>query len=453
MAVRDNSERKFIESVMAARLRLLRAANERPLDELLQKTLDEAEALTRSQIGFFHFLNPDQQSMSLQSWSSNTLERQCKADRTNLHYSLNQAGVWSECIHKRKPVIHNDYKTLPERKGLPKGHVEIVRELVVPVLRDHTVVALIGLGNKPTDYNQQDIQVVSTLADLAWDIALRKQAEMALRESEQQYRILFESASDALLFINADTIQITQVNEQAVTLYGYSRQDFSGMVATDLSAENDKTRRFLQQASQEPGAIFHVPMREHRKIDGTIFPVEITGRSLPYKGHPRLLISIRDISERVTADRALRMSERQRLEEQKIANNKLIEQAENLSSIYNALDNVGVIVCDLLEDDARIKVFNVGAEKMFGYPSKQVLGASIGLIYPHEDLNIIPAQVHKLRQGETIQFSNMALVRSSGERFPAVVSMNPFSREGGQFRRGYRYLSRHIRFNNNSTAA
>ncbi len=431
MAVRDISERKHIEAVMATRLRLLRAANSLILNDLLQATLDEAEALTNSRIGFFHFINPDLKTVSLQSWSTNTIEHLCQADKTDIHYSISEAGVWTECIHQRQPVIHNDYASLAQRKGLPEGHVEVSRELLVPVLRDDSVVAVIGLGNKPTEYNEQDVQVVAALADLAWDIALRKRAESALRESEEQYRLLFEAASDALFFIATDTNQISQVNEQALALYGYSQKELLSMVATDLSAEKEKSRQFLKDAGEHPDTVFRVPIRLHRKKDGTIFPVEITGRSLPYKGRPKLLIAIRDISERIAAEKALRISEQKRLEEQQVANARLSEQAENLSSIYQALDSVGVIVCELLDDDARIRVFNAGSEKMFGYPSKQAIGESIGLIYPSENLGIIPARVQKLRMGKAMRSFNMPLVRSSGERFPAVISIHPFSWVGG----------------------
>lgn len=51
-------------------------------------------------------------------------------------------------VAARKPVIHNDYASLPHRKGLPPGHAEVVRELVVPILAK-AVVAILGVGNKP----------------------------------------------------------------------------------------------------------------------------------------------------------------------------------------------------------------------------------------------------------------------------------------------------------------
>ena len=83
-------------------------------------------------------------------------------------------------VRQRRPVIHNDYLSLPHRKGLPEGHAELIREIVVPVIREDRITAILGIGNKPDDYTQQDMDAVSLLADLAWDIAERKQAEEAL---------------------------------------------------------------------------------------------------------------------------------------------------------------------------------------------------------------------------------------------------------------------------------
>jgi PAS domain S-box-containing protein len=189
-AFQDISERKRTELVTAARVRLLRLASDHTLAELLRDTLDEAEALTGSQVGFYHFVEPDGATLSLQAWSTNTVQHMCRAQGAGAHYPLQQAGVWVDCVHERRPVIHNDYASLPHRKGLPEGHAPVIRELVVPVLRGALIVAVLGVGNKPTDYDAQDVKSVADLADLAWDIAQRKQAEEKLRESEELFRTL-----------------------------------------------------------------------------------------------------------------------------------------------------------------------------------------------------------------------------------------------------------------------
>jgi len=177
--------RKRTESVIMARLRLLQFAATHTLEELLQATLDEAEALTDSRIGFCHFLGPDQNTLSLQSWSTRTIGLFCTAAVGGRHYDVSEAGVWVDCIRERRPVIHNDYASLPHRKGMPADHVQVIRELVLPVMRDSNIVAILGVGNKAGDYTSHDVEAVSLLGDLAWDIAERKRAEEQLLKKKE----------------------------------------------------------------------------------------------------------------------------------------------------------------------------------------------------------------------------------------------------------------------------
>ena len=123
------TERKRAENIMLARLRLLKIAETHSLEEFTQATLDEAEALTASTIGFYHLVEADQRTLSLQTWSTNTLQHMCTAAGRGQHYGVAEAGVWVDCVHQRRPVIHNNYDALPHRKGMPPGHAPVVREL------------------------------------------------------------------------------------------------------------------------------------------------------------------------------------------------------------------------------------------------------------------------------------------------------------------------------------
>ncbi len=188
----DITERKRAENIIRTRLRLIEFAIDHSLAELLQKTLDEVCALTDSPIGFYHFVDPDQVTLTLQAWSTRTLQEFCTATPKGAHYNIGEAGVWVDCIRQRQPVIHNDYGALPHRKGLPEGHAPVRRELVVPIMRDQKIVAVLGIGNKEQDYTEKDIEFVAYFADVAWEITRRKQAEEMLAEK----RIRLQKALD-----------------------------------------------------------------------------------------------------------------------------------------------------------------------------------------------------------------------------------------------------------------
>ena len=172
--IHDVTERNRYEQLNVFRLRILQLAETSSIEELLTATVDEAEKLTGSSIGFVFFLAEDQNTLLLQTVSTNTLQNMCKAEGKGVHYPLKKAGVWADAVRERKAVIHNDYLTLEHRRGLPVGHAEINRELVIPVTRDEKIVAIMGVGNKETNYGDNDITWVETLV---WDIVAKKIAE------------------------------------------------------------------------------------------------------------------------------------------------------------------------------------------------------------------------------------------------------------------------------------
>ena len=177
---RDISERKQIEELLQLRQKLSDLVYKGDQEQLLQTALDTAERLTGSQIGFFHFVEPNQETIALQTWSTRTLKEMCFAAGEGMHYPVSEAGVWVDCIHQRRPVIHNDYAALEHKKGLPEGHAELLRELTVPVMRENKIVAVIGVGNKPQEYTQKDVMTVVQLSDMAFDYVERNQTEQQI---------------------------------------------------------------------------------------------------------------------------------------------------------------------------------------------------------------------------------------------------------------------------------
>jgi len=142
--------------------------------EISSFALEEGVRLTSSKIGYMHFVNEDQISVELYSWSKSVL-KDCKAEKTP-HYPLESAGVWVDCVRQRKPVIHNDYQNLKGKKGYPDGHVHLVRHMSVPVFEDDKIVAVAGVGNKEGPYDESDVRQLSLLMNGMWDHLRHKRA-------------------------------------------------------------------------------------------------------------------------------------------------------------------------------------------------------------------------------------------------------------------------------------
>ena len=118
------------------------------------------------------------------------------------------------------------------------------------------------------------------IADSEASEAKHKQAEEALRQSEERYRQLFEAESDAIFLIENESGRILEANNAASVMYGYSREELLTKRNVDLSAEPEDTQRVTQETPVIVDQVVTVPLRSHRKKDGTVFSVEVTGRFL-----------------------------------------------------------------------------------------------------------------------------------------------------------------------------
>jgi two-component system CheB/CheR fusion protein len=194
VALVDITERRRMEEAIRFRVALVDYAAEHSVEEMLRQVLDAMGALTGSPIGFYHFVETDQQTLSLQAWFTRTVDEFHATEGHGRRYLLSEAELWANCVRQRRPVIRNDGLSPGRRDGFPEGRTAVNRELAVPILRSDRVVALVGVGNKSTDYTDQDVQIVSSLGDFAWVIVERKEAEQARGESERRYR----EAADAL---------------------------------------------------------------------------------------------------------------------------------------------------------------------------------------------------------------------------------------------------------------
>lgn len=239
-----DTERKYFENpdylraIWESRVRLVNFSITRSLDDFLEEVLNEAEDLTASSIGFVHFVDENQEYLLLQNWSKRTKAEYCQAEGKGSHYPISQAGVWVDCIKVRKPVIHNDYNSLPHLKGMPEGHAKVIRELVVPVIRDEKIVAVIGVGNKLSLYEQQDIETLSILANLAWEIAERKRTEEALRDSEAHFHKIFDISPMGMVLATND-FKIRLANPSFCKFIGYSESELKLITIKDITHPQD----------------------------------------------------------------------------------------------------------------------------------------------------------------------------------------------------------------------
>ncbi len=312
---------KQITMINDCRLRLLLFSETHNLQDLLEETLNEVEHLTDSQIGFYHFIEDDQQTVILRNWSTKTKKSFCMVAGYEVKYPVSQAGVWIDCLTAKSPVIHNDYASLSGKRGMPEGHAEVVRELVVPVIRGHKVVAILGIGNKPVNYTEDDVTAVSRLADLAWDIAERKLSQDTLRNSEEKYRSLFENMSQGI-FYQASNGKIIDANKAAVKMLGLTLGQFLGKDSFDprwrvidedhneIPPENHPSMAALRTGKAVEDQTVGIFIPETGKYNWLIINVIPRFRAGETKPH-QVFATMQDITQKKEAEEMLKNRERE----------------------------------------------------------------------------------------------------------------------------------------------
>lgn len=180
-------------------------------NELYQFVIDRAAELTESEIGFFHRIGEDQSTIMLTAWSQKTYEY-CNAVYDE-HYPIDKAGNWIEAVRQRKPIVYNNFALSPNQKGMPEGHAKVKRMMSVPVIHDNKVKYIFGVGNKSSDYTDNDILQIQLVSDELQKILTNRKAENELITSNQRLKEAEEIGNIGYFLINTDDSNVIWSDE------------------------------------------------------------------------------------------------------------------------------------------------------------------------------------------------------------------------------------------------
>jgi len=209
---RDITERKLAEETQKlneARLTALMKINQMELksdDEFIHFVLENSVQLTKSNMGYIAYVNEDETTFTMYAWSNTAMEL-CQITNKPIVYKIEDTGLWGEAVRQRKPIITNDYSQANEfKRGLPEGHVEIIRHMNVPVFDGDHIVIVAGVANKGTDYDGSDVNQLTLLIKGAWKIIQTKKAEEALRQSREQLKIIVNNLQAVIFSVDSNGI-------------------------------------------------------------------------------------------------------------------------------------------------------------------------------------------------------------------------------------------------------
>ena len=207
----------------------------------------------------------------------------------------------------------------------------------------------------------------------AEDISAQKQAEAALRESEEKFRNAFAGAAIGFVMAEAGGT-IVEANAAYCSLTGYARDELDTMRLVDLVDPEDRAAfRILAdriESGAEPGYV--VERRYRRKNGGTMWVRESASVTHDREGAPRWVVNlVEDVTER------------KRIEE---------SAARTVAQLTAVLDGAkdAIIAIDV---HGLVQSINAAGERMFGYERDEVIGRNVGMLMPQNPAELPEAGV------------------------------------------------------------
>jgi PAS domain S-box-containing protein len=216
---------------------------------------------------------------------------------------------------------------------------------------------------------------------LARDITERKVFEEALRDSEERYKLLFESTPQPIWVYSEETLRFLAVNEAATRTYGYSRDQFLSMTIDDIRAKEDIPALIIKSAVDANEPIISSPWR-HRTRDQKIIYVEMSSHPVVFDGKNSKLVIVNDVTERKLLD-----------EKQQRLHTSLQQSAMEWRQTFNAID-FPVLIVDLA---GTIRRSNEAAEQIVGTNAEQIVGRTIGSLGTKQPWNKAAELVASIR--------------------------------------------------------
>ena len=227
-----------------------------------------------------------------------------------------------QVIKAGRGMIFNYADQQPDGHHIPGTPIEEDHLIIAPFIINEKSIGSLNIYRSSATFNEDDLALAETFTmyastainnarahqELLDQIAERKQAEEALRESEEKYRLIVENANDGIEISQDDKILFS--NARFAEMLGYTtpeilNKEFSRFFteqAIQSLLEREKKRKHSIPVSSNYETTF-------RKKDGTIIYVDVKYEITEYKEKPATFAIIRDITERKQAEKALAESD------------------------------------------------------------------------------------------------------------------------------------------------
>lgn len=266
----------------------------------------QAVQLGRSRLGFdrvsIWFI---EEHLGIMRGSFGTDEHGELRDERDAQVEFRHEGLSWRVFSQKEPAALVEHLPLRDHLGQEVGEGETA---AAALWDGDEVIGVLHVDNLFTGQpiRGRRLEILRLYATTLGHLLTRKQAEETLRESEIRYRNVVDHAADAIFLHNSDEVgTILDVNRQACTSLGYSREELVGATIHEFDAGPDLAYIDQNRQRLSTGEMLTFETR-HRRKDGEVFPVEVRVRPF-WLGDRWYAVSLaRDITERKQAEEQIR---------------------------------------------------------------------------------------------------------------------------------------------------
>jgi PAS domain S-box-containing protein/putative nucleotidyltransferase with HDIG domain len=163
---------------------------------IVRRVVDHAALATDSPLGYLYFVDSAHRTLTLASWRDRTQPQLTVSAAEPLPVA--QADVLTECVKARRATVGNDAHWKPQAEGVP----EVQRFVAVPVVDEDQTVAILGVANRDSDYGQDDVIALASLADGVWRMLQAKRAHAQTLSSLQRTDVALQGMIETLVRVS-----------------------------------------------------------------------------------------------------------------------------------------------------------------------------------------------------------------------------------------------------------
>ncbi len=308
--------------------------------------------------------------------------------------SMKKYPWWMEMMNNNKIINYKKIEDIPggpEKELLRSQNIKSI--LVVPLFVNNAFYGFMGFDEclYHRKWLDEDVDILKTTAQIISNAFESKQAEEALRASEEKYRVLFETAQDAI-FLSDERGRFLDVNQAACESLGYTKEKLLELCNKDIDADPSGHEAFMKVRD---GLLENMRFEvdQHRK-DGTLLPVEITGCFFTSGGQRISLAIARDITDRKNAEEALRESEKK------------------YRDLVETVTNVGILVAQ----DGKLVFTNTAISDILGYSREELASYQnpFDLIHPGDRTMVLERHMKRLKGEEAPEKYSYRIITRDG---------------------------------------